>query len=400
MIIEQIIEKLLNDLLIIMFQEIIIYIFWFLFSLIINTYLFYPLLMGSIGKIKKLQRKATFEPTISILISVYNEEEVIVQRIENIAKQNYDFNKVEVLIGSDASTDLTNKLLDEIRQKYSWLTFYPFPNRLGKMSVLNQLVSSASNEILVFTDANTIYKENALIKLVRRFSDNRIGGISGKLELFESRIKNFNGVEEKTYWNLENLLKAGEGNIGVLISSNGGNYAIRASLISDISIDKPVTDDIFLTLSILEKGYKFIFENESVAVEEISNSIKVEFERKVRISATNFQTLFFFRRLLYSKPLIVAYGFWSHKVLRWIFPIIALLLFTSNLIIYNLHYFYTFFFKFQILFFIVAVIGGILSLFRKRFVVFSVPFYFAVANLALLLGLIRFLRNKHSVTWE
>lgn len=350
-----------------------------------------------IGKIWKSKELGIYEPSISIIISAYNEEIVIENRIKNISQQNYNFAKIEVLIGSDASTDSTNMLLTRLEQNFPWLRVFLFEKRTGKAEVLNKLINFSSNDFLVFTDANSMYEENALMNLVKNFADNRIGGICGKLELLQNSDNFFAGVEEKTYWNFENRIKMGEGSLGILLGGNGANYAIRSSLVESIPTKKPVTDDLFITLSIINQGFKFVYENESVAVEFVSSQLRDEFNRKVRISSTNFQTIGYFKNLFYNP--LVSYVYISHKIIRWIFPLIMFLLLILNAFIYKFHYLFTYSLILQLLFYFFSIVGGILSLMRVRMKIFSFPFYFLISNLALFWGLVKYLRRKHSAIW-
>ncbi len=124
-------------------------------------------------------------PFVSIIISAYNEEKVIKDRIENIAIQNYDFKKLELIIGSDCSSDNTNEILLSLSKKYSWLSIYKFNERRGKSAVLNDLVKKANGPILIFSDANTEFEKDAVYNLIKEFTSPIIGGVSGKLELVE-----------------------------------------------------------------------------------------------------------------------------------------------------------------------------------------------------------------------
>ena len=136
--------------------------------------LFYP---------EKLYKSSHY--TISILISAFNEEKVIEERIRNIAEQNFDFSMIEALVGSDGSTDKTNDLLLELKKEYKWLKVFIYDIQRGKARVLNDLVSNSLNDILVFTDANTIFDDNSLDGLVKGFGDKSIGGVSGRLILID-----------------------------------------------------------------------------------------------------------------------------------------------------------------------------------------------------------------------
>jgi len=149
--------------------EILLYL---LSLIIINSFFIYPIVIYLIGKSKiEKHNDENYQPAISIMIAAYNEEKVIADRIKNIAAQDYDFSKVEVFVGSDASTDDTNHILTDLQKEYSWLQIFLSEKRIGKAGILNELISKVKNEILVFTDANTEFKKDTLKILVRDFSD-------------------------------------------------------------------------------------------------------------------------------------------------------------------------------------------------------------------------------------
>lgn len=375
-------------------------VFFLTLLLIINTYLFYPLGLFFIKKFSRSPQVYDFHPKISILIAAYNEEKVIRQRIENIAKQDYDFSKIELIIGSDCSSDSTNEILLELEKEFPWLKVKIFKERRGKAGVLNDLIEEANNEILVFSDANTVFERDAIKKLVRHFADERIGGVCGKLVLTDENIDKKEGVEEAKYWQFETIIKEGEGRLGILIGANGGNFAIRKLLAAYLPPDKPVTDDFYLSLKVLQSGAKFIYESNSIATEDVGQSIGVEFRRKIRFAATNFQTLALLKDLLFSKNIFLTYAFWSHKVLRWFFPIFSALLLIFSLLLYPMGMFYKIVLFIQIFFYLFSLFGFILSKIKVNISLFSLSYFFLLSNIALFIGLIRFIKGRHTVIWE
>jgi len=377
-------------------------LFWFLVFLIINTYLLYPLVIWLLSKFKSKSYDYTsdFSTSVSILISAYNEEKVIENRVKNLLSQNYDKNLIEIIVGSDCSNDNTNEILKRLAKEYPEVKIFLFNNRRGKAGVLNEIVQYATNEILIFTDANTEFENNAIKNLVKHFQYSSIGGVSGRLVLIEKNFHKERGVEEKKYWEYETFIKKSEGNLGILIGANGGIFAIRKNLFSEIPTDKPVTDDFYLSLSVIKKGYKFIYESFAIGFEEVAKDLSSEFKRKIRFAATNFQTISFFKSLLFNKNIILSYAFWSHKIIRWFLPLILILVFVLNIFLVNAGTFYLVTFFIQLLFYFLALIGFIFNKIKVRLTLLSLIYYFLVTNIALLIGFIRFLRKKHSVIWQ
>jgi cellulose synthase/poly-beta-1,6-N-acetylglucosamine synthase-like glycosyltransferase len=365
------------------------------------TYLIYPILIKLISLFfNKTNIKHENILTVSILISAYNEEKVIEQKIENISRLNYDFNKVEVLIGSDCSEDNTNKILEECKKRYKWLSVYLFDERRGKALVLNDLVKNSKNDILVFSDADTIFDLDILTFLSSHFNDQKVGGVSGRIILSEPK-KNFNpSIEEKLYWGYEDFIKNSEGKCGIVISANGGNYAIRRNLFINIPTEKAVTDDLFTTLAILKQGFKFLNDYNAVAYEDIANEVIDEYKRKIRYAATNFQTLAYFQELVFNKNILISLALWSHKIFRWITPILFFLILFFNSLLYNYNKYINIFLYMQLAFYLFALLGYILQKYRIRFRFFTFPFYFVFTNIAMSVGFINFVFGKHTAYWQ
>jgi len=369
--------------------------------LLINSYiLYFPIIKIVSLFCKNKKNKSQTLPDVSVIISAYNEESVIYDRIINLLELDYPKDKMEVLIGSDGSTDKTNDILNSFSKKYTNIKSYIFPNNRGKAEVLNDLVAKASNEILIFTDANTVFDKNALKFLVEGYYDNSVGGISGKLILKDNLVSATESVEEKQYWEIETNIKEAEGKCGILIGANGGIFSIRKKLFNTIPVNKPVTDDLFISLNVLSKGYKFIFVHNAFATEDVGINVKTEYERKVRFAATNFQTLFFFKNLLFNSKPILSYAFWSHKVIRWFSPVLLLLLFLFNVLLFNSSLFFNLMMYLQIIMYTLALIGYLFTLINIKIKIFSLPFFFVITMIAFFNGFIRFLRKKHSIKWE
>lgn len=367
-----------------------------------NSYLIYPVLVWIIAKLKTASNEIDneYHPSISILISAFNEEKVIEKRIRNIVEQEYAQDKIEILVGSDCSSDRTNEILKSLEKEIPNLRVFLFDYRQGKAGVLNQLVKEAKNDILVFTDANTEFKRDALKNLVKHFYNIEIGGVSGKLTLLDKDSHKKAGVEEKNYWEFETFIKKAEGKLGILIGANGGIFAIRKDLFETIPLDKPVTDDFYLSLNVVKKGFKLIYEPKAEAYEEVAKDLNTEFRRKIRFAATNFQTITFFKNLLFNKNFLISYAFWSHKIIRWFLPLILIFIFVLNLLLISQNQIFEYLFYLQVFIYVLGLIGYLFIKIGIRIPLLSLLTYFLITNFALFLGLIRFLRKKHSVIWQ
>lgn len=368
--------------------------------IIVNSFVFYPLVVYLLGsKTSHDSKKENYEPTLAIMIAAYNEEKVIAQRIRNIAEQDYDLNKIKVYVGSDASNDKTNEILTGLKKEYSWLNLLLSEKRMGKAGILNELIQRIDSEIIVFTDANTDFQNDAVSNLVNGFTSEEVGGVCGRLVLTDSDSSRSDGVEESKYWKYETFIKTAEGKLGVSLAANGGIFAIRRKLYQNIPTDKAVTDDLFISLSIVSQGYKFNYKENAVAYESTGNDLQSEYNRKVRFSATNFQLLADFKHLLVSKNHLLAYAFFSHKVTRWSLPFLLLLTFILSYSLALYSFTVALFFSLQVLFYFLAGVGFVFSKLKIQVSIFSLPYFFVVSNIAVVVGYIRFMKKKHSVIW-
>ena len=176
-------------------------IFWIATVLILYSYFVYPIVVFLIARLYREQllqgeRDSTPE-RVSILISAYNEEKIIRSKIENCLNIDYPEDKLEVLVGSDGSTDRTNEIIESIDD--TRVRFFRFGERNGKSWILNRLVRESNGTFLVFTDANVLFDREALQHLLRPFAFNNVGGVCGKLKMCLNAAETGDSAET-TYW--------------------------------------------------------------------------------------------------------------------------------------------------------------------------------------------------------
>ncbi|MEO7425111.1 MAG: glycosyltransferase family 2 protein [Fibrobacteria bacterium] len=367
-------------------------------GLLVHTYLLYPVSLPVLS-LFFLRRRKQGNPgkfKVTMVIAAHNEERVIEEKIRNCFDLEFPRKNLEILIGSDASTDRTNAIVARYAPD---VKLFAFNKRGGKASVLNQLVPRAHGEILVFCDANTMLLRNALQKLLAHFEDPSIGCVCGRLILHDSGHSAL-GIGESIYWNLESEIKKLEGKLGIVIGANGGIYAIRRELFERIPVDKTVMDDFFVTTRVLKSGKAAIYEPQAIGSEETSLDAYGEFHRKVRISQANFNLLSKYMPLLNPLHGLVAYGFFSHKFLRWIAPVLMLVLLVSNASLLGRGWFYDAAFAVQVLLFSVAGLGYARNGKTRKSKLLLIPFYFVSMNLALLVGMFRAMFKSHGGMWR
>jgi len=304
-------------------------LFWLCISLIVHTYVIYPMLMLLVFRqegIQALEYEHQEElPDLSILIAAYNEEKVIVEKIHSVFNSAYPSSKIHVVVGSDASSDATDQLVEELGGRYPNLQLVRFAGRVGKISIMNQLVKEHGREILVLTDANVMFKHQTLYQLVKWFKDERVGLVAANI-IKESENNEGISFQEKKYLSVENLIKSAESKAFQLImGAEGGCYALRKSLFVQVP-SHFIVDDFFITLKVVNQNKFALFCPSAECTEDVNSNASGEYRRKVRISSGNFQNLMHFRNNLWTFWKAKTFVFWSHKVLRWLTPFYSVIL--------------------------------------------------------------------------
>jgi cellulose synthase/poly-beta-1,6-N-acetylglucosamine synthase-like glycosyltransferase len=292
-------------------------------ALILYTWVVFPLLAGWLGRKPRPARRGAAQPgglpRVAILLSAYNEENHIGDRIRNLLELDYPDTHWRALIGIDGCRDLTAAEAFAAAQGHANIAVLDFPQNRGKMAVLKDLVAAAGDDsdILVFTDANTEFARDALRLLCAPFDDPAVGGVCGKLSLVATPgLK----TEEGAYWRLETWLKTRESAIDSCLGANGAIYAIRRELFWKDIPANTIIDDFVIAMKVREQNYSVIYEPAAVAYEDLPPQVKDEWRRRVRIGAGNFQALQLCRACLSPAFGRFAWMFWSHKVLRWFTP--------------------------------------------------------------------------------
>jgi len=364
--------------------------FWALVFLLFLCYCLFPLTLPFVSELFKRRHRDMVEgdelPMVSLLISAFNEEAVIERKIRNILEIDYPKEKLEVLIGDDGSADSTAEIVARFADQ--GITLVKAPKNAGKAAMLNRLEKIAQGEILVFCDANTMFFPNVIRKLVAPFRDRKIGCVCGHL-ILSDKSGSVLGRGESSYWDLESEIKKFEGILDRLIGGNGALYAIRKELYTELPVKKSVMDDFFITTKILQKGYYSTFVPSAIGTEQTSKEGEGEYRRKVRIGRANFNYLFSYLPLLNPFRPLLAYLFFSHKILRWFSPHIMILLFIINALLLMQARIYQATFVFMVIALIVCLTKIIPS-----------AYYFASMNMALLKGFFLSFRREKSGGWS
>lgn len=370
--------------------------FWAAAVLLAQTYFLYPLWLLLLAGTRRGRREVPGTPrawpSVSLVVAAHDEAECIGEKLENSLALDYPAERLEVLIGSDGSTDGTDGIVRAHPDPRVQLSTAP---RAGKTGVLNRCIPAARGEVVVLSDANTRIDPGALKALVRHFQDPEVGAVCGRLQLYNPTRAEY---EESAYWRYESWLKALEGAQGAVVGANGGLYAIRRALFTRLP-PATIVDDFVIPLRLLDHGYRVLYEPAALASEETTEDYGREFGRRARIAAGNFQSLGLVPGLLSPLRGFPAFAFWSHKVLRWCAPALMLVAFAANVALLDVP-FYRVTMAAQVGFYGLAVLGSRAvgpSTVRR---IASMAYYFVTMNLAIAVGFWRFLRNSQAAAWE
>jgi cellulose synthase/poly-beta-1,6-N-acetylglucosamine synthase-like glycosyltransferase len=382
-------------------------LFWLCAGAIVYNYAGYPVLLFIIAAVsqaksdlrffitrtsRRVRQKSPFTPRIAIIISAFNEESVIEAKVANSLNASYPPEFTEILIGLDSPSDSTPEILSRFHSPR--LHVFHFDTRRGKLGVITDLAQRTDADILVFTDANTIFEQGTVSNLVRHFENPRVGAVSGEeIRTVNERI---DPAAESLYWRYESALKILESRVHCLHGANGGVYAIRRDLFKPRA--NMIVEDFQIPLEVRFGGHWIMYDPEAIGVEEIAPTFGSQFERRVRLGAGNYQTLFGFPGYLNPFKGMPAFAYWSHRVLRWLGPFLLIAAFILSAALYGETTYEVIFYG-QCFFYALALIGFFAK--KKRNVPFlcRVPLYFCSMNAAMLLGFFRFVRGRQSVAW-
>lgn len=376
----------------------LIYFFWLVFILICGHYFLFNICIILFSKYFKINHKISDNlPSISFIIAAYNEERIIEEKILNDLKLDYPKDLLQIIIVSDGSNDSTPEIVKKYQSQ--GVVSLHRSERQGKTAALNRALEIATNEIIVFSDANSMFKKDALKKLVRHFADQNVGGVCGRkaVKLNSERTAS---TGDNLYWNIESVIKQAESDLGSIPTADGEIFAMRKTLYTPVP-NFIINDDMAITFNIITNGYRVIYDIEAITEEDASINLKDDFNVKARMIYGALQILeHYFQEL---NPLNSWFGFqfFMHKTLRYFMWVLLLSIYISNLLIVNKHEFYTLFFILQNIFYLLAMIGFVLNKFNINNKLFYIPYYYCNVNFAAYKGYCFYHEKQNTVNiWK
>ena len=370
------------------------FFFWFLLVLGIYPYVLYPLFARLVASIagKRIGRQA-FTPRISILISAYNEAKHIEATVRNKLSQDYS-GEFEILVASDGSTDGTDEIVTRLAAADARVRLIRQEPRQGKTAALNKLIELATGEIVIFSDANSLYRTDTVRLLVENFADPSVGYVTGKM-VYVNPDGSMIGDGCSAYMRYENWLRAVESSLGSIVGVDGGVDAVRRSLYRRMTADQ--LPDFVLPLAVVQQGKRVVYDERALLQEDTLSDQGAEFRMRVRVALRALWALRAERVLLFgSAGLLFAWQLWSHKALRYMSFLPLGLACLLNLWLVPSGPLYQLLLLGQGLFWVATLLGRAgLTWAPIRF-----SLYFLLLNVASALAFARFLRGERIVTWQ
>jgi cellulose synthase/poly-beta-1,6-N-acetylglucosamine synthase-like glycosyltransferase len=271
------------------------------------------------------------------------------------------------------------------------------PERRGKTNAQNVGVKQAAGEVLIFSDATTVYHPQALRHLVSNYQDPGVGAASGRYQYFDSTQGSPTGLGTIAFWNYENNIKVWQSRIKTLTGCCGCIYSVRKSAYTELAPD--IISDLVQPLWVIQKGHRVAFEDRALAYEETTESTREEFAMRVRVVTRALRGLLSVPGLLQPwKHPWIAFQLFSHKVLRWMVPVLLLLLLASSAMLIR-HPYFRVFLALQLCFYGLALLQLLIPM-HRWWKPLGVPLYFCTLNAAAALGMIELLRGKKYVVWQ
>jgi len=379
-------------------------VFWLSLFLLVLIYVGYPLLLWLLSKLfakakaEKVEQKEF--PAISIIIPAFNEESCILDTIENKLSADYPQDKIQIIVVSDESTDKTDEIVEQLIAKntHNIQLIKQIP-RQGKTAGVNKAVKVATGEILIFSDANSIYQPDALTKLVQTFEDPSVGYVTGQL-LYQTTTATGVSLGCSSYMQYENFLRLHESNLGSVVGVDGGVDSMRKSLFTELNADQ--LPDFVQPLSVVEKRHRVVYQPEAVMVEDALSDTNKEMKMRVRVSLRAMWALWDKRKLF--NPF--KYGVFSvqlliHKLFRYLAFVPQVTAFISNMLLLEHGEIYQVLAVGQVAFYLLALVGVLLTKADKKLpTIVYLPYYLNLLNYACLLAFIQFVQGNKIVVWK
>jgi len=375
-------------------------LFWTCLLLGLYPYVGYPALAWLFARLinRGVAADAGYTPAVTVVISAYNEDRHIRATVLNKLEQDYPSHLLDVIVMSDGSEDGTDDILREICTTHPRVRFFRQEPRAGKTSALNAALGHVQSEVVVFSDANSIYRPDTIRRLVANFADSSVGYVTGSMR-YVNPDGSLVGDGCSAFMRYENWLREVETRIGAVVGVDGGVDAVRRALYRPMRADQ--LPDFVLPLTVVEQGARVVYEPEAILNEDTLTTQSSEYRMRVRVALRAFWALWDKRGLL--NPLrtgVFALQLWSHKALRYLSFLPLALTIVLNWVLVSHGFIYILGIAGQVMFALMLLLAhrG-----RREVGGLALPAYcdyFALVNWASAVAFLQFLRGEKKVIWQ
>lgn len=382
-------------------------LFWLSVAWIAFAWIGYPLFTIAASAVVRRRVGASapvvdspLEPTVSLLIAAYNEERDIVAKLDNCLTLDYPRAKLEIVVASDGSTDRT----DELVQRFAETSAVPVrlhrvEGRVGKTETQNRAVRVCQGDVIVFSDAASLYERGALRALVAPFADPQVGAVSGRCEYVVQREAPV-GLGARIFWALENLVKSRQSRMGTLTGATGCIYSVRRDVYAPLP--REIVSDLVEPIMVLRQGYRVVFAPDAIAWEETAGRSRQEFRMRVRVVVGGVWGLGWALRRLDPRRHALAWAqLVAHKVTRWLVPLFALTALVASAVLAPVSAVYLAALALQVGFYLAAVAGALAERagLRGKGILYF-PLWLCLTNAASLVAMVRVAQRRNIVVWS
>jgi cellulose synthase/poly-beta-1,6-N-acetylglucosamine synthase-like glycosyltransferase len=302
-------------------------LFWGALGALAWTHVGYPLAAGALARVRArpLTRDPAAEPSVAVIVAAHDEEAVIERRLENLLALDYPADRLELVVASDASTDRTNELVEEVAAREPRVRLLDCP-RGGKVAAQDRAVRETESDVVAFSDANATWAPDALRQLVAALADPDVAYVCGRLGLEDAKGDNREGL----YWRYELWLREQESRLGSVTGGNGAIYALRRA--DYVEVDPRWGHDLSLPYRMVQNGRRAVYEPAARAFERPTPTNEAEYARKVRMFEHCWE-ITLRGSLLRRLPTGYLVSILSHRVLRYSSGLLHVVLLGTSLVL-------------------------------------------------------------------
>lgn len=368
-------------------------LFWLSLAFIFYAYAGYPLVLVLLSAIRNRPvQTAPVYPKVSFIITAYNEEKRIQEKLANTLRLDYPRERMEIVVASDCSTDRTDDIVRSFQT--SGVRLIRSNRKGGKEGAQQLAVEATDGEILVFSDTATILEPQAVSSIVKNFADESVGCVSS-VDRFIDGDGTVSG--EGAYVRYEMWLRRLETRVNTLVGLSGSFFAARRTVCREWAPD--LQSDFNTLLSSVRLGLRGVADPESVGYYHNLLDQRKEYERKVRTVVRGISV--FMRSVSLLNPLryhLFAWQLFSHKLCRWLVPFAMIAALAANGWLALSSPVYRAILLVQAGFYSLALVY-MLSRRVPSVGMLRIPSFFVMVNLSILDAWMRYFRGERIVSW-